>query len=489
MLNKTLLGSAAVIMAVVGAQAADLPSKKAAPATYVKICDAYGAGFFFMPGSDTCVKLGGYVRAEYQYTPAKDVYTDPRLKADTIALYQTVNQTANSQSTSGYEARGRIEVDARTPTSMGVARTFVRLRAANTSGIRNSTNADGAVVTDANASVTAIAIEGAMVQWAGFTFGVGPENYAMMPGIMYAGMPWAGFPNGMKQIAYTATLGGGWSATVALEDRNDSFNASSTGVQQYSAQLSTVANLAGNVRLDQSWGFAAVSGLLGNNSIRDGYGVGTAATAFGTSATTPLQGAKTFSAYAIGATVRINLPMLAAGDYLIMSTNYARGMTGALIGGGLSQVSGPAQRRELGGIIRVDQNMMVVNPTSAGGGTGTGTAADPIRVASVTGWNLNGILVHNWTGQLRSNIAAGYIEINPPTMAAAADRNWGKGQLYVAAASLIYSPVRDLDIGLEVQYANLKNKAQNATANFIAAGNPGLQENNWSTKLRVERNF
>ena len=40
MLNKTLLSSAAVILTVVGAQAADLPSKKAAPATYVKICDA-----------------------------------------------------------------------------------------------------------------------------------------------------------------------------------------------------------------------------------------------------------------------------------------------------------------------------------------------------------------------------------------------------------------------------------------------------------------
>ena len=74
MLNKTLLGSAAVIMAVVGAQAADLPSKKAAPATYVKICDAYGAGFYTLPGTDTCVKLGGYFRGEYQYTPGKDIY-------------------------------------------------------------------------------------------------------------------------------------------------------------------------------------------------------------------------------------------------------------------------------------------------------------------------------------------------------------------------------------------------------------------------------
>ena len=71
MLNKTLLGSAAVIMTMVGAQAADLPSKKAAPATYVKICDAYGAGFFYIPGTETCVKVGGYVRVDYDYRPER----------------------------------------------------------------------------------------------------------------------------------------------------------------------------------------------------------------------------------------------------------------------------------------------------------------------------------------------------------------------------------------------------------------------------------
>jgi len=69
--KSLLLGSSATLVAVAGAQAADLPSKKAAPATYVKVCDAYGAGFFVIPGTDTCVKVGGYVRAEYQYVPGQ----------------------------------------------------------------------------------------------------------------------------------------------------------------------------------------------------------------------------------------------------------------------------------------------------------------------------------------------------------------------------------------------------------------------------------
>ena len=62
--TKTLfLGSAAGLMAVSGAFAADLPVK-AKPVEYVKICSLYGAGFFYIPGTDTCLKLGGYLRAD-----------------------------------------------------------------------------------------------------------------------------------------------------------------------------------------------------------------------------------------------------------------------------------------------------------------------------------------------------------------------------------------------------------------------------------------
>ncbi|HZP74711.1 MAG TPA: porin, partial [Pseudolabrys sp.] len=37
------------------------------PVQYVKICSLYGAGFFYIPGSDTCLKIGGYVRTEGGY--------------------------------------------------------------------------------------------------------------------------------------------------------------------------------------------------------------------------------------------------------------------------------------------------------------------------------------------------------------------------------------------------------------------------------------
>jgi hypothetical protein len=50
-IKSLLLGTAAGLLAVGGAQAADMPVK-AAPVQYVKICSLYGDGFYYIPGTD-----------------------------------------------------------------------------------------------------------------------------------------------------------------------------------------------------------------------------------------------------------------------------------------------------------------------------------------------------------------------------------------------------------------------------------------------------
>ena len=66
LIKSILLGSAAGIVAVASAQAADLPTKKAAPvAQYVKICNVGGITGWTMPGSDTCLKISGYMTAQF----------------------------------------------------------------------------------------------------------------------------------------------------------------------------------------------------------------------------------------------------------------------------------------------------------------------------------------------------------------------------------------------------------------------------------------
>ena len=66
MVKSLLLGTAAGLVAMTGAQAADLPVK-AKPVQYVKICSLYGAGFYYIPGTDTCIKIGGFVRTEVNF--------------------------------------------------------------------------------------------------------------------------------------------------------------------------------------------------------------------------------------------------------------------------------------------------------------------------------------------------------------------------------------------------------------------------------------
>ena len=69
MVKSFMLCSAAGLLAMSGAQAADLPVKAKA-VEYVRICSLYGAGFFYIPGTDTCIKLGGYLRVDTTFNGA-----------------------------------------------------------------------------------------------------------------------------------------------------------------------------------------------------------------------------------------------------------------------------------------------------------------------------------------------------------------------------------------------------------------------------------
>ena len=474
--KSTLLGSAAVLAAVVGAQAADLPSKKAAPATYVKICDAYGAGFFYIPGTESCVKLGGKARFEFAYTPGKDTFD---------ASTGKLQQSANVQSTTGFFERAVMDVDVRTPTSMGVARTFIRLRVENSSGLRNTTVTQLGIDTKgvsngygmSDASSTAIKAPLAFVQWTGFTFGEAAGNYTMMPAGPIANLAY-GFngTGGAKQIAYTADFGGGLTSTLAIEDQRDLNYAN----QLAFAQPATAANIVGNIRTDQAWGFAGLSVMIGNNSVNNagsGYSSATGAVA-GIDGSV---GQTTFGAYSVGATVSYKLPMIAAGDQIWFTTNYAKGMlTGVINAGGLSTFGGG--NRLFGGVLRVDNNLVQTNNV-----TGAASSTNVYTYGSTTGWNLATEYVHYWAPQWRSLVSAGYVSLSPPT--STNSTTWGNGKAWEVSGNLIYSPVTDMDIGLELQYANLKNTMQNPTDAFKAAGQPGLSVNNYTMRFRAERAF
>src|ERR1700751_4870844 len=105
MVKSLLLGTAAGLVAMTGAQAADLPVK-AKPVQYVKICSLYGAGFYYIPGTDMCLKIGGWVRFEAA------AYGNGNLTNGPFAGNFN-NRTTNNDT---WRSRGYITADARNQT-------------------------------------------------------------------------------------------------------------------------------------------------------------------------------------------------------------------------------------------------------------------------------------------------------------------------------------------------------------------------------------
>jgi hypothetical protein len=70
-IKSLLIGSAALATVSTGAQAADaIVMADPEPMEYVRICDVYGAGFFYIPGTETCLAIGGYMRYQVNINAA-----------------------------------------------------------------------------------------------------------------------------------------------------------------------------------------------------------------------------------------------------------------------------------------------------------------------------------------------------------------------------------------------------------------------------------
>ncbi len=469
-LKQFMLGSVAVLAASTAGQAADLPSRKAAPVSYVKICDAYGSGFFTLPGSDTCVRLGGNVRFETQYTPGRNIYS--------IAT-GALTQASSLQDTNGFEARGVINLDARTPTELGVARTYLRIRGANTSGDRSQGAANNfATSYPANsASKTGITLERAFVSWNGFTFGNMSSEWAgLWPSGSFVGGAadfTAGWTNGVKGLAYTQKLGGGWTANVSLQDRSDtgpnagSYTPSGLTVPVQASNTAimtptTGVDLIGVIRNEGTWGGAEFNVMTGNNSvlIPTGY--------------------QTYTSWAVNSTVQINLPMIAAGDALYLNAGYSVGANG--YAGAPDTVStlvtDSTNRRVLGGILIAPSDISI---TSANGSAYTWGQEKVLQTTA--------LFTHYWSSQWRTHFSLASSTYNTPTASNSAGTQLGTVKVWATKAFVVYSPVKDFDIGVEVGYGRDNVTIQNPTAAFLAAGSPGLKESNYTTRLRVIRTF
>jgi len=95
-LKSLLLGSAAALLTVGGAQAADLGAE---PVNYVRVCDAFGAGFYYAPGTDTCIKISGWVRMDVNI--GTQPYNGTVSASHAFSMYNQLQVTAASMTEYG----------------------------------------------------------------------------------------------------------------------------------------------------------------------------------------------------------------------------------------------------------------------------------------------------------------------------------------------------------------------------------------------------
>jgi len=220
-LKSLLLGSAAAMMAVSGvtsANAADAVfAAEPEPMEYVKVCDTYGKGFFYIPGTETCLKFSGYVRSEF-------IYTD----------------NGAGTETTDWRWRGRLNIDARNETDWGTLRSQLRIQG------------DGRGGADANA-----VIDRALISLGGLRLGYSDTFFTTNHGYGWQYAANDGYYDYDQAVFLDYTFAAnGFSATIGVQD-STSTAAAATGSDVYDAYFgasyaASFGRIAGTAIYDSS---------------------------------------------------------------------------------------------------------------------------------------------------------------------------------------------------------------------------------------------
>ena len=233
-IRSLLIGSAAALAAVTGAQAADaVVVADPEPVEYVRVCDVYGAGYFYIPGTETCLRIGGYVRyqaagGDLWAISKNDHYGDTD---DTYSQYSRLSL----QTWTGSE------------TELGTLSTFTETRF-------NWTPENG----------TDVSLNFAWVQLGGFRVGKDESAYSVF--LNYAGnviaddiIPYGPFDTNL--ISYTFSGGNGFSAIISLESGTSDSYGHDYDIVDY------MPHVVAGAKFTQGWGGVGV--VAGYDSIHE----------------------------------------------------------------------------------------------------------------------------------------------------------------------------------------------------------------------------
>ncbi|WP_428032388.1 porin [Ancylobacter sp.] len=371
------------------AHAADPPSRPSS--RFAQACKAEGPGFAYIPGSDTCLRIGGYLWAE---TYANS-YTD----------YPAANARSYWVSTFG------LLTDARTQTEYGTLRTYTDLRI-----IWRTADLWGpAPANEAQFQPYDIRIE-----FAGFTFGYLRSFFDFYANANVLGTDpmTIGDETQLPMLGYTLKLPDGFAAQLSLE-----------GAAQRAGGILPAA--AGGPRLIDDEGERGETGwpeivaTLGQSGSWGDFKLSGALHQIAQAPVSERIGAATGEwGYALQAGVMFNLPFLAAGDTLYLQAAYADGASSYL------------------GLLDPGQDFSPPDAFQHPDGS----------LSKVRGWSAVGQLLHNWSPHWNSAVFGGYgrIDIADP-LAQATYGTTGIDNLN-AGANLTWAPVGPFAVTLQYDY-------------------------------------
>ena len=447
--KSLLLGSAAGLIAVAGAQAADLPVK-AKPVQYVKICTLYGEGWYYIPGSDTCIRLGGYIRADYGWNVTGS--RTPQYSGTAGARDRTVSEFSTRH-------RLNITMDTRTQSQYGTLRTLTSLHVQN----ENQSESFNAAR--------------AFIQWAGFSFGrmqSFQDTWAISDSWHYAQQQNNSDTgaNGVNSIAYTWELGNGMTLTLGADEtrRKSLSNFSNAGTWKLGSE--PVTSTAGErfpdpyvaFKVDQAWGYWATSFVA--HDVRGQYNNTNPASPACQALTTQCGPASDKIGWAIQTGAEFKLPMIAAGDRFGFGVRYSVGAGG--FGGGSNLSSA---------------DLFSTGNTVAVGFITDGVYVDGGAIQLTTNWTVGAGFEHYWTPELKTSFTGAYSKtsyngnakaiiaqamcggatVAPPGIGAAAspsvtvplancNPNYG---FFQGGVRTQWSPIRGFFLGVDVGYTQV----------------------------------
>ncbi|MCC2095441.1 MAG: porin [Hyphomicrobiales bacterium] len=370
-----------------------LPQARNGGGRYLAICSSLGTRYYHVPGTDTCLAVGGSVRYE-------TAYLRPLRRTD---------------DTTGMTARATVTLDARTPTAYGPVQTYLRGEFISASGVFSAVPGVSVI---ANLDRAFIRFGGLVVGQlqSMFDFYTNKLNFSSIGGSDLLS----------QQISYAIDLGGSFVAGIGIE--SNAMRTRPALTDYFFSRRPPIINLSAGTTIERTPNVVAAlrydgSGFISAAQLSAAIGEVRTATAVAPNLTARATG------FAVQAGVRLTLPFFAARDSLWLQGAYAQGS--------MSYLGADRIPTSLGNLVLPQADATIVQG----------------KMVLTKGYSLTAAFVHSWTPSISQAVYGSIVSLDYPTLAQAAGIYDTK--ILQAGTSLVWSPTPGFQLGGEIMYTRL----------------------------------